>query len=85
MSPDSTSCSFPLVLSLKRVDTVLCAFSTYVGRQLFESKRMKNDSEKSLTTAADVFVDTSVFEGLDLGDLGDLDLEDAEGGAAASD
>jgi hypothetical protein len=62
--------------------------SGWIGRQLFETKRVKNDSEKSLTTSADVFVDTSVFEGLDLEDLGDLDLGGAEGesagGAAAS-
>jgi len=49
------------------------------GRQLFEQKKIKNDSETALMEKNEIIVDTSVFEGLD---LDDIDLPD-EGGADA--
>eukprot|EP00038_Savillea_parva_P011065 m.194855 g.194855 ORF g.194855 m.194855 type:complete len:239 (-) comp19310_c0_seq1:345-1061(-) len=49
------------------------------GRQLFEQKKMKNDSEAAFMDKTDIIVDTSVFEGLD---LDDIELPD-EGGADA--
>lgn len=51
------------------------------GRQLFEQKKVKADSESGHTQKNEVIVDTSVFEGLD---FDDLDIEGAGGDAAAA-
>jgi hypothetical protein len=50
------------------------------GRQLFEQKKIKVDSEDALTDKTDIIVDTSIFDDLD---LDDLDLpDDLDGGDA---